>query len=939
MVYIFGWMPSNADTMPLMKALPSWFYSFMDTTSTGWNIKSVPRWYRDMSYDPSLGGSRHIIYGNAYGASNNTNYYRPDSTWRYYSQFNNWYAQFQYDIIRKADQDIDFSQFTGPGQNDSMVQECCFYDKDNVRQGNWAYGGSGIADIGFGTYVTNDYKNGHHVIVQQGTSLHSLFEWPVPPGWPDQEQRNALGSGVHEYMHHFSNGGFMNHQYDDEGNGQCFYNCPDTHPETWSWGTWGVYDPGFGWGFIGEADPFMKVWNNWGAPLEVDTICYLQHIHDFVTTGEMFKLPISVSGVTRGQYFLVTNHQRISAWEDTFPGKGIVLNQVVPWHAFQNGQLGNYWEMQKMTDIEAATGLWDSTGVGTTANPDSGWDACDFYSNDTSFNRSHNANQGVQADIYSDQPNYGRTIFDGLSNPNSNAYVDASNYWFDEGKYPQTAVTHLAVYNIHQDPSDSAVMIADLLVNNWYGQLPPGKTTWGEQANMADRHYVLTGDLTINENDTLVIKQGTRVDVYPTTDNQQGGWYSDKTEIIVKGTLIIEQDVPPMMVQFTSNGEYPGSGDWGGIRVDGGSVSLSYCTVKDAVIGVCFVNDGSGSVSSSTIENMSDEGVDIQPGSSPTISYNTIHDFGYYGILVFGGDARITGNQVTTDRYGDGAYGLVAMSGYSGEVDQNVFAYTGSQMWNWSQWGMYLSANDTSAYYHHNEVYGFGQGGVYDEYGSPLFQCENVHDNMYNGLYCYYYASPTVRHGRYKNHYNGVYATEYSWPDLSAPDTLEGNSFLGYDYHAVNANGGLYALTAENCYWDSVPPDANKFSGYVDYDPYLNSEPPACSPPGGGGPQDKGGIQLQLPKVYALGPAIPNPSNGQMRIIYQLPKESMVNFRIYNVMGQLVRTLRSGKEKAGYYTATWDGKDAQGKKAGAGVYFYRLDAGEYSKTKKLVIVR
>jgi flagellar hook assembly protein FlgD len=76
-----------------------------------------------------------------------------------------------------------------------------------------------------------------------------------------------------------------------------------------------------------------------------------------------------------------------------------------------------------------------------------------------------------------------------------------------------------------------------------------------------------------------------------------------------------------------------------------------------------------------------------------------------------------------------------------------------------------------------------------------------------------------------------------------------------------------------------------------------------------------------------------------MRIIYQLPKESMVNFRIYNVMGQLIRSLRSGKEKAGYYTVAWDGKDAQGKKAGAGVYFYRLDAGEYSKTKKLVIVR
>jgi parallel beta-helix repeat protein len=689
----------------------------------------------------------------------------------------------------------------------------------------------------------------------------------------------------------------------------------------------------------------MRQVAGWGNEIPVDTIRYNQKITDYDLSGDMYRM--NIKKVNRdSEYFFVTAQMKVSSWDDKEPGKGLLIWHIhdnadsLPPHWGNGGTERNTWEMHKWTDLECGDGLWDTTGAGSPSSPDPvrGRDNLDFYALRDTYTVTHRGNLADSGDLWPGTT--GKTIFDGLSNPRSNSYRSNHESQFGEPLWPQDVVTHLAVYNIRQDPSDTTAMRADLLVNNWYGHLPHGKTIWGDQANLADRHYVLTGDLTIDEGDTLVIRPATRVDVYPNTDNQQGGWYYDKTEIIVKGTLIVEQeDLPP--VQFSSNGEYPGAGDWVGIRAEGdqASVQLAYCTIKDAVQGVCFALGGEGSVTSCTIENMSTSGIEVYSGSNPLISGNTIHDFGYYGIYVLGGNSRITQNQVTTDRFGDVAYGLVATEGYSGEVDQNVFAFTGWQMWNWSQWGMYLSAVSSEAYFHHNQVYGFGQGGVYVEYSSPYFWCENVHDNMYNGLYCYYYANPTVRHGRYKNHYNGVYATGYSWPNLSAPDTLEGNSFLGYDYHAVNANPGLFALTAENCYWDSVPPNPGKFSGWVDYDPYLNSEPPACSPPGDGGPQDKGGIQLQLPKVYALGPAIPNPSNGQMRIIYQLPKESVVNFRIYNVMGQLVRTLRSGKEKAGYYSATWDGKDAQGKKAGAGVYFYRLDAGEFSKTKKLVIVR
>lgn len=110
MVVIFGWMPSDTEAPTKKRPLPSWFYSYMDTHSVG-AVKSIPRWYKDHSYDPVLGRSRHVIWGAAYGDSNNTYYFRSDSTRRYYDRFPYWAPYFHRDILAKADQVIDFSRY------------------------------------------------------------------------------------------------------------------------------------------------------------------------------------------------------------------------------------------------------------------------------------------------------------------------------------------------------------------------------------------------------------------------------------------------------------------------------------------------------------------------------------------------------------------------------------------------------------------------------------------------------------------------------------------------------------------------------------------------------------------------------------------------------------------------------------------------------------
>jgi flagellar hook assembly protein FlgD len=63
------------------------------------------------------------------------------------------------------------------------------------------------------------------------------------------------------------------------------------------------------------------------------------------------------------------------------------------------------------------------------------------------------------------------------------------------------------------------------------------------------------------------------------------------------------------------------------------------------------------------------------------------------------------------------------------------------------------------------------------------------------------------------------------------------------------------------------------------------------------------------------------------------------SLKIYNILGQLVRTLVDEEKAPGNYKAIWDGKDNSGKEVGSGIYFYQLRTEEYTATKKVVLLR
>ncbi len=94
-----------------------------------------------------------------------------------------------------------------------------------------------------------------------------------------------------------------------------------------------------------------------------------------------------------------------------------------------------------------------------------------------------------------------------------------------------------------------------------------------------------------------------------------------------------------------------------------------------------------------------------------------------------------------------------------------------------------------------------------------------------------------------------------------------------------------------------------------------------------------------LPHRYTLHPNYPNPFNPVTTIRYDLPERADVELAVFNLLGRRVATLRRGKEAAGFKSITWRGEDDFGRPVAGGVYLYRLTAGPFTKTRKLVLLK
>ena len=101
---------------------------------------------------------------------------------------------------------------------------------------------------------------------------------------------------------------------------------------------------------------------------------------------------------------------------------------------------------------------------------------------------------------------------------------------------------------------------------------------------------------------------------------------------------------------------------------------------------------------------------------------------------------------------------------------------------------------------------------------------------------------------------------------------------------------------------------------------------------------------INTESVGALDQNYPNPFNPDTWIPYKLTGDMEVAIRIYNISGRLIKTLDLGHKPSGFYAsrekaAYWDGRNEAGEPVASGVYFYTIQAGDFTATKKMIVAR
>jgi hypothetical protein len=95
----------------------------------------------------------------------------------------------------------------------------------------------------------------------------------------------------------------------------------------------------------------------------------------------------------------------------------------------------------------------------------------------------------------------------------------------------------------------------------------------------------------------------------------------------------------------------------------------------------------------------------------------------------------------------------------------------------------------------------------------------------------------------------------------------------------------------------------------------------------------------QLPIAFNLYNNFPNPFNPVTSLRYELPEDALVNITIYDMIGRQVKILVNSSQTAGYMTIQWDATNDRNEPVSAGIYLYTIQVGDYTQTKKMVLLR
>jgi hypothetical protein len=171
-----------------------------------------------------------------------------------------------------------------------------------------------------------------------------------------------------------------------------------------------------------------------------------------------------------------------------------------------------------------------------------------------------------------------------------------------------------------------------------------------------------------------------------------------------------------------------------------------------------------------------------------------------------------------------------------------------------------------------------------------------------------------------------------------SPQTVEKivtyTSLYNFPWYVIASSGGSSSFGSHAMKFASVgqvSADNAQSVNYKIFSGYISSPAPK--------PVDVQEEENLRPHSFELFQNYPNPFNPTTSIKFSLLKSGHVILDIYNILGRRVLTLVNEELPAGYKLVTWDGKDNSGNEVASGVYFYKLKAGDFSETKKMILMK
>jgi DNA/RNA endonuclease YhcR with UshA esterase domain len=189
------------------------------------------------------------------------------------------------------------------------------------------------------------------------------------------------------------------------------------------------------------------------------------------------------------------------------------------------------------------------------------------------------------------------------------------------------------------------------------------------------------------------------------------------------------------------------------------------------------------------------------------------------------------------------------------------------------------------------------------------------------------YSGKMVDSNKYE--YISTFRTANTYSDLGAPDDYSIFSSIGpYTIAAGDTNGGAFAIVVGNSMAELL---ANaRLAQKVGVEEFKTNMQILT----GVGEQPE-----QLPTAFALDQNYPNPFNPATTIRFALPNNAPVRMSVYDILGREVRTLMNADLNAGFHQVVWDGKNNAGTSVSSGVYIYRIEAGSFISTKKMMLMK